>query len=314
MEETRCVTWLPSSHHFLRSSMLFFRTSVHQRSEFNVVHRMLTTLLILGGGYLAVVALAFALQDRLLYVPARQLVTTPDRHGLSYETVHVDTEDGERLHGWWMPARDARGTLLFLHGNAGNISGRIESIRQFHRLGLNVLIVDYRGYGESTGSPSEEGLYRDTDAAWRHLTETRGIDPLRIVVFGRSLGAGPGTWLATRHRPGALILESPFTSVPDIAAHHYPWLPVRLLVRMQFDNLGRIDRIEAPLLTIHSPDDRVIPFAHGRQVFAAAHEPKQFLEIDGGHNDGFLISEERYLPAVDRFLHQHLDRGAGKTP
>ncbi len=273
------------------------------------MRRMLTTLLlVLGGGYAAVVGLAYAFQDRLLYFPARELVVTPDRHGLPYETVHVDTQDGERLHGWWVPADDARGTLLFFHGNAGNISGRIESIRQFRRLGLNVLIVDYRGYGESTGSPSEEGLYRDAEAAWWYLTKTRAIDPRRIVVFGRSLGAGPATWLAARHPPGALIVESPFTSVPDIAAHHYPWLPARLLATTRFDNLARIGQVDAPLLVIHSPGDEVIPFEHGRRLFEAAEEPKQFLEIEGSHNDGFLVSEDRYLRAIDRFLREYFAR------
>ena len=197
---------------------------------------MLTTLLVIGGGYLAVAGLAFAFQDQLLYFPSRTLVTTPDRYGLAYETVHLDTADGERLHGWWIPADDARGTLLFFHGNAGNISGRLESVKQFHQLGLNVLIIDYRGYGQSTGSPSEEGLYRDAEAAWQHAVTQRGIDPSRIVIFGRSLGGGPATWLATQHDAGALLLESAFTSVPDMAAHHYPWLPARQLTTTQFDN------------------------------------------------------------------------------
>ncbi len=263
---------------------------------------MLTVLLVLGGGYVAMVGLAYAFQDQLLYFPSSALVATPDRYGLSYETVHLNTDDGEQLHGWWIPADESRGTLLFFHGNAGNISGRLENVRQFHRLGLNVLIFDYRGYGQSTGAPSEEGLYRDAEAAWDHLVEEKGIDPAQIVIFGRSLGSGPATWLATQCEPGALLLESAFTSVPDMAAHHYPWLPAHQLTTTQFDNRERIDQIDVPLLVIHSPGDNVVPFEHGRALFDAAHEPKQFLEIEGGHNDGFLVSAERYMSAIDEFV------------
>jgi hypothetical protein len=268
---------------------------------------MIQTVVVLTVGYGAVAGLAFAFQDQLLFQPSSRLIATPDRAGMAYETVHLDTEDGETLHGWWIPAADvSRGTLLFFHGNAGNISGRLESVQQFHRLGLNVLIVDYRGYGQSTGTPSEQGLYTDARACWQYLTETRGLAPEDIVIFGRSMGGGPATWLATQHAPGALILESVFTTVPDVGAHHYPFLPVRALATNQFDNESRVAQIEAPTLHIHSRDDRVVPFELGRAVYEAAAEPKQFLEIEGGHNDGFLVSEESYLETIDAFLAKHL--------
>ncbi|MEF8939116.1 MAG: alpha/beta hydrolase, partial [Salinivenus sp.] len=259
---------------------------------------MLQTTLGLAVAYGAVVGLAFAFQDQLLFQPSSRLLATPDDAGMTYETVRLSTEDGETLHGWWIPAADvsretspsevAAHTLLFFHGNAGNISGRLESVQQFHNLGLNVLIVDYRGYGQSTGSPSEAGLYKDAAACWAHLTAERGIAPADIVVFGRSMGGGPATWLATREPPGAMILESVFTNVPDVGAHHYSFLPVRALATNQFDNESRVPEIEAPTLHIHSRGDRVVPFALGRRVYEAAAEPKQFLEIEGGHNDGFL--------------------------
>ena len=266
------------------------------------MRRMFTMFLVIGSGYVAVVGLAYAFQDQLLYFPSSALVATPDQYGLAYESVQIDTDDGEQLHGWWIPADSARGTLLFFHGNAGNISGRLENVQQFHQLGLNVLIFDYRGYGKSTGAPSEEGLYRDAEAAWQHLVTERRIDPSEIVIFGRSLGGGPATWLATRHEAGALMLESAFTSVPDMAAEHYPWLPARQLTVTQFNNRDQIDQIDAPLLVIHSRGDEVVPFDHGRQLFEAAREPKQFLEISGNHNDGFLVSADRYLRAIDAFL------------
>ena len=277
---------------------------------------MLTTVIGLTVGYGAIVGLAFAFQDHLLFQPSSRLLATPDDAGMPYETVHLDTEDGETLHGWWIPARnvsretssDTSGTntLLFFHGNAGNISGRLESVRQFHRLGLNVLIVDYRGYGQSTGSPTEEGIYRDAEACWRYLVETKRIAPQEVVVFGRSMGGGPATWLAAREKPGAVILESVFPNVPDVGAHHYSFLPGRALATNQFDNESRVAEIDAPKLVIHSRQDQVVPFELGRRVYEAAAEPKQFLEIDGGHNDGFLVSADRYLRTIDDFLSTHL--------
>ncbi len=276
---------------------------------------MINTALGLAVGYAAIAGLAFAFQDQLLFQPSDRLRATPDDAGMDHETVRLDTDDGETLHGWWVPAPDvsretgARGTLLFFHGNAGNISGRLESVGQFHRLGLNVLIVDYRGYGQSTGTPSEAGLYHDAEACWQYLTETQGVAPQHIVVFGRSMGGGPATWIASRKRPEAVILESVFTSVPDVGAHHYPFLPVRTLATNQFDNASRVGTISAPLLSIHSRDDRVVPFELGRDVYEAAAAPKQFLEIEGGHNDGFLVSSEEYLRTIDDFLEEHLDSG-----
>mgnify|MGYP002338701595 CR=1 FL=1 len=280
---------------------------------------MTITLLGLVLGYGAIVGLAFAFQDQLLFQPSNRLLATPDDAGMDHEDVRLNTEDGETLHGWWIPAAGvsretspdttAAHTLLFFHGNAGNISGRLESVQQFHQLGLNVLIVDYRGYGQSTGSPSEQGLYRDAAACWEYLTEDRGIAPADIVVFGRSMGGGPATWLAVRERAGALILESVFTNVPDVGAHHYSFLPVRALATNQFDNEARVPEIETPTLHIHSRGDRVVPFELGRRVYEAAAEPKQFLEIEGGHNDGFLVSADAYLRTIDQFLSEHLNSG-----
>ncbi len=267
----------------------------------------MNTAIGLAVAYGAVVGLAFAFQDQLLFQPSSRLLATPDDAGMDYETVRLDTDDGESLHGWWIPAPDvSRGTLLFFHGNAGNISGRLESVQQFRQLGLNVLIVDYRGYGQSTGSPSEEGIYRDAEACWRYLMETQGVAPQKVVVFGRSMGGGPTTWLAAREQPGAVILESVFTNVPDVGAHHYSFLPVRALATNQFDSESRVSQVDAPKLFIHSRKDRVVPFELGRQVYEAAAEPKQFLEIDGGHNDGFLVSAETYLQTIDSFLSDHL--------
>jgi fermentation-respiration switch protein FrsA (DUF1100 family) len=169
-----------------------------------------------------------------------------------------------------------------------------------------VLIFDYRGYGKSEGRPSETGTYRDADAAWRYLLDVRGIPAGGVVIFGRSLGAAVAADLASRTRPAAVILESAFTSVPDMAAGIYPWLPVRLLSRYRYDNLGKVARIDRPLLLVHSRQDEIIPFAHGARLFEQAHGPKQFLEIQGGHNDAFLTSRRAYTHGLKSFLDTHL--------
>jgi fermentation-respiration switch protein FrsA (DUF1100 family) len=267
-------------------------------------------LLFVLGVYLALGLVLYVSQSRLLYypnVPSRAVVATPARIGLAYEEVAFVAADGVRLHGWFLPAGAApRGVLLFFHGNAGNISHRLDSLAIFHRLGLSVLIFDYRGYGRSEGKVTEAGTYLDAEAAWRHLTETRGIPEDSIVLFGRSLGAAVAARLATRRRPRALILESGFTSVPDLAARYYRIFPVRWLTRFRYDARAALGAVQCPVLIAHSRDDEIIPVAHGRALFAAAAEPKAFLELGGGHNDGFLASGRTYTDGLAAFLARHL--------
>lgn len=270
--------------------------------------RVLGTLLL---AYALVVALAWAFQSRLLYLPhvGRELVGTPSDIGLDWEAVRLRTSDGLTLGAWWVPAEPARATLLFFHGNAGNISHRLASLRQFHRLGLSVLILDYRGYGNSEGRPSEAGTARDARAAWRWLVERRGFDPGEIVLFGRSLGAGVAAELAAAlpAGPAAVILESPFRSVPKLGQRLYPFLPIRWLARFDYDVETQVAQLAAPLLVIHSRDDEIIPFDEGRAVFAAAREPKALLVIRGGHNTGFLDSEPEYSAGIAAFLDDHVE-------
>lgn len=266
----------------------------------------LPLIFVLAGGYGALTTLIYLLQERLLFFPTSELHSTPASVGLTYEDVRLTTSDDVSLHGWWIPHDNAFATLLFFHGNAGNISGRIDTIETLRRLGLNIFILDYRGYGHSTGVPSEEGLYRDAEAAWQYLVRDRSIPPSQIVIHGRSLGGGPATWLCERVRCGALILESTFTSVPDAGAYHYPYLPVRLLSKIDFDNLARIIRCRCPVMVMHSPDDDVIPFEQGERLFEAAKDPKRFLELSGRHNDAHLEAEHRYLAGLSAFLANHV--------
>ena len=263
-------------------------------------------LLVVGVIYVALVGLLFFSQSRLLYFPSRHIFATPDRIGLIYEPVEILTEDGIKLDGWFLPAPQRRGILLFFHGNAGNISHRLESLKIFHDLGLSVLIFDYRGYGRSEGTISEPGLYRDAEAVWRYLTEEREIPPEDIVLFGRSLGAAVAAWLAARHQPAALIMESAFTSVPDLAQSLYPIFPARWLARSRYSADEYLKSVTCPVLVVHSREDEIIAIRHGRSVFATAREPKRFLEIRGGHNDGFFVSGRLYTDGLDSFLRTHL--------
>jgi len=267
---------------------------------------VLNVLLILAVTYALIVGLMYSFQERLLFLPSRALMATPADRGLDYQDLTIATDDDEQLHAWWISARDARGTLIFSHGNAGNISGRIDVARLFHDLGLNVLLYDYRGYGQSTGQASEDGLYRDIEAVWRYATDTRGLAPERLVLFGRSLGGAPSAYLATRETPAALVLDSAFTSVPDVAAHHYPFLPVRQLASLSFGNEARLPDVTAPVIILHSPDDEVIPYSHGERLYEAANEPKAFLQLEGGHNEAFFRSERRYRTELAAFLDTHL--------
>ena len=249
----------------------------------------------------------YLLQDRLVFLPhmpGRALDATPQVIRLDYEDAWIDTADGERLHGWYIPAEDARGTVLFFHGNAGNISHRMESILIFNRLGLNVLIVDYRGYGQSSGKPGEQGTYRDARAAWNYLVEQLHVSPERIVIFGRSLGGGVGAWLASRPgvEPAGVIIESCFSSGLDMGKRLYPVLPVRLITRIGYPVREYVTRLQVPLLVVHSRDDEIIPFDMGLAIYEAAPEPKTFFELRGDHNAGFWISRERYVPALNDYL------------
>ncbi len=269
--------------------------------------RVLTIILL---GYVALVLLMWLFQARLLYQPmGRSLVGTPSDIGLEWQDVHLTTSDDVQLHAWWIPATEPRGALLFFHGNAGNISHRSASIEHFNRLGLSVLIVDYRGYGQSEGRPSEQGTALDARAAWQWLTQEQGVAPEKTVLFGRSLGAAVAAELATEVGPAGVILESPFRSVPDLGQRLYPFLPVRWLSRFQYPVIDQVPEIRSPILIIHSRDDEIVPYTEGEAVYNAANEPRQLLTLRGGHNNAFLVSERQYLAHIDAFLAEVFDEG-----
>jgi fermentation-respiration switch protein FrsA (DUF1100 family) len=268
---------------------------------------LLTTALLGSLTYGALTLFLFTWQEQMVFLPTTSVAATPAQLGLTYEDVRLHSGAGVQLQAWYVPAADPEApVVLFFHGNAGNISHRLDTLGLLHGLGLSTLIIDYRGYGNSTGRPTEPGLYQDALAAWRYLVEERAVPPEHIVLHGRSLGAAVAAWLATQERPGALILESAFLSVPELGAHHYPWLPVRLLARIRFPLDEYLRSVQVPVLVVHSPADEIVPFAHGRALYAAAREPRAFLEIRGGHNEGFLLSGAHYREGLRAFLKAHV--------
>ncbi|MDD5678602.1 MAG: alpha/beta hydrolase [Kiritimatiellae bacterium] len=274
----------------------------------DIIRIVLSVLKIAAGVYVGLCILLFFRQSHMIYFPLAEVRATPANAGLAYESVTLVTADNVRLAGWYVPCEGGRGTVVICHGNGGNIGDRLHPISLFHELGLNVLIFDYRGYGESAGKPSEEGTYQDALAAWQYLIGKRNIPPGKIVVHGQSLGGAVAAGLAERVTPAALVLESTFTSIPDMAARLYSWLPVRLLCRYRYNTLARLERIHCPVLIAHSRDDSMIPFEQGRKLFAAASEPKVFFELTGDHNDGEVLTTPAYRQALDTFLAGQLGR------
>lgn len=238
----------------------------------------------------------------IIFFPDPDLIATPADFGLEYEEVFFLTEDKVKLHGWWVPKPGAP-TLLWFHGNAGNISHRLENLKLLHELtGVQVFIFDYREYGRSEGRISREGTFKDALAAYRHVVESRGIPPQKLVLFGRSLGTALATDLAVKHPCGVLILESPFTNSQDMARLYAPflfdWRP-----RVPFDNLGKIGQVKVPVMVVHGDRDEVIPVDMGRRVFEAAPEPKELYVIPGAHhNDTYEVGGAEYFARLKAFI------------
>ncbi len=298
------------------------------RPWFRAIPSLKRLVVIVALTYLSVSLFVAMFQTRLIYFPTPDYPVTPTDFGLEYEDLTLTTRDGVSIAAWYIPYREARGTLIYCHGNAGNISDRLHSIQLLHRMGINVLIFDYRGYGRSEGKPTEDGTYEDAETAWRYLTETRGESPERIVIFGRSLGGAVAIELAKRRStgnestsgesgtadvpagsgPAGLIVESSFTSLLDIGRLHYPLLPVRLLVSYTYSSILKVPNITCPKLFLHGSGDMLIPISNGRQLFDAAAEPKQFITTPGDHNGGGFEYAPEFTNRLDEFLRDVLSK------
>lgn len=266
---------------------------------------LLTVTAAMVAAYVGLALYVYFFQARLIYLPelpSRQVDATPAQAGLNFEAVSIPTGDHETLDGWFVPAGGAALTLLYFHGNGGNIGHRIEIIKRFHDLGLNVFIFDYRGYGRSSGSPSEAGTYADALAAWNHLTVRRGIPAQAILLYGESLGSAVAAWLAARHTPRGLAIYAAFTSIPDMARHLYPFLPSRLIARFRYDTRKELAQVSCPILILHSEEDEMIPFSHAKALSAAAAGTVSLVPLKGGHNEAPFVSRVAFDQGIRAFL------------
>ncbi len=251
-------------------------------------------------GFLPVVVLMMIFEESLVFFPAKYPEGDWHPRGLAVEDARFAAADGTQLHGWYLPHSSPKAVILWAHGNAGNLTHRAEVLRRLNQLGLSVVIFDYRGYGQSEGSPSEQGILDAARAARAWLARKAGVPESEIVLFGDSLGGAVMVDLAAKDGARGLILDHTFTSLPDVAAHHYPWLPVRALMRIRLDSLSKIGDYHGPLLQLHGNADTIVPYKLGRKLFEAANEPKWFVTVEGAdHND---MPGPRFYEAVGEFV------------
>ncbi len=278
----------------------------------NFARVLLIAVLLAIAGYVFLCLLVFLLQNRLVFMPSTEMLFESAQLPIPADDMYIPVGTAERIHAWYFPASDSAPVVLFCHGNAGNISYRMEHVELFRKLGWSTLLFDYRGYGKSEGSPSETKVYEDARAAYEWLVEVKKIDPKRIIVFGESIGGAVALHTATEVPVGGLVLESTLTSARDMGRLMFRYLPVGLLLRVNFDNVGRIGKLGVPVLVTHSPVDEIVPYEMGRTLFALAPEPKLFVELSGGHNDREYVSNPQYINGL-QWLAGQLPRSAKGT-
>ncbi len=261
--------------------------------------RLGTTLAV---AYVLVVFAFFVLQERLVFPASKELRHLDSELELAHEELMLATRDGEHIHARWVPSSQAIGSVIYFHGNGGNLGDAHPIARRFSSLNVNVLLVDYRGYGLSSGVPSEAGLYIDARTAYDYLTQERHITSDKIVIHGRSLGGGVSVQLASEVPCAGVILESTFTRLSDVAAEHYPWLPISLLLRPRFDSIDKIASIRAPILIAHSAQDTLIPISQAEEMIHAAPAGTRFLPLRGDHNETATATGSSYEAGLREFL------------
>jgi len=292
-----------------RPSVMQKLTRIHrrkkERTKVGQIFISVTTVIL--AAYAGMGLVLFFSQSRLVFHPVKEIEYSPQELGIEFEEVFFDAAPGVRLNGWYVPGSGSSLTVLFCHGNAGNIGHRLDSISFFHELGLSCFIFDYRGYGESTGKPTEQGTYLDAAAAYKWLTDERKTDPANVIIFGRSLGASVAAHLASRARACGLVLESGFTSYVDMGRRLYPYMPVRTFARFKYSTMQYIKNVKVPVMIVHSREDEIVPFEFGLQLYEAANQPKKFVEISGSHNDGSVVSKQLYRDSWKQWLRRLAD-------
>lgn len=279
--------------------------------------RIRWALMLVVLGYLLVCGYMWATQRQYIFLPKPKLQTSPERFGMKFEEIHIPSGSGDErgeLYAWWIPAdRSDAPNVLYLHGNDKNIghSHDMDSVTRLHDMGYNLLAIDYRGYGQSTGGePSETKVYEDAEAAWQHLIKQRGCDPKHSFIYGHSLGGAIAIELASHHPEAAgIITESTFTSMADIGKMQYAYLPIDLLLNQHFDSLDKVSHLKIPLLLIHGTWDKLVPYPMSQRLYDRASQPKFIKLIEGGeHNNSGLISPVEYRAAISEFI-QHYAKG-----
>ena len=276
-----------------------------------IFYQILRTLVIL---VIAIVVLRYFFVTRVIFQPSKNIVWTPNQAGFDYENVFITTSDGVNINGWYVNCENNRGVVLFFHGNAGNISNRYDSIRVFNSLGMSVFIIDYRGFGESEGSPSIKGVDLDALTAWNWLVSERKIPTDKILIFGRSLGGAVAVELMRDVRPKAAILESTFSSLADMVRSDYLSPIANFILGGVWNSAAAAADIDIPTLCIHSPEDEMVPYRLGKRLYEALAGEKYFFELKGDHNDGFMMSMTEYRERLDEFLTEQFgERNLKKT-
>ncbi len=244
------------------------------------------------------------MEKSFIYYPEKKMIATPEQAGLPFEDLYLLTEDGIKINAWFVPYKGSDRGLLWFHGNAGNISHRVDLIQRLHHeLKVNIFIIDYRGYGKSEGEQSEEGITKDARAAYDTLLSRKEINPRQIFIFGRSLGSAVAVQLATESQAAGLILEAPFTSIREMVQVTAPWFPFKERLKTQYNSLNKIKQVHMPLLIMHGDQDKIIPFEQGQRLFEAANSPKTFHMISGAdHNNSYIVGGHAYFEAIAQFI------------
>lgn len=259
-------------------------------------------------GYTLLLGMMYLFQDKLIFLPSSKLLVTPGNTGLQADDVRINTDDGEQLHGWFFPNKESEYVVVLSHGNAGNISGRIDIAKLLSEIGVSVLLYDYRGYGQSSGKPSEEGLYTDVESVVSFLKTEKGYSERQMIMYGRSMGGAVASYAATKFDVSGLVLDSAFKNLKALVRELYPFVPASL-ARYELPTEKFISEIQnIPVMIMHSPKDSIVDFSHGRHLFEIANEPKRFVELRGGHNENFHVSTDIHSREWREFLQVVEDR------
>lgn len=269
---------------------------------------LMSILISILAGYALLLGAMYLFQDRLIFLPSSELIVTPRQAGLQAEDIWIDTNDGERLHGWFFLNEEAEYVVVMSHGNAGNISGRIDIAKLLNGVGVSILLYDYRGYGQSSGKPSEEGVYIDVESVVNYLKAEKGFSERQMIMYGRSMGGAVASYAATKFDVSGLVLDSAFKNLKAMVKDLYPFVPSSL-ARFKLPTEEFLKEVSGiPVMIMHSPNDSIVGFSHGQHLYRIAKKPKRFVELRGGHNENFHVSTDIHNQEWRDFLQVVKDR------